>query len=93
MGLVAQDLTREQRKGLGIERGAAIKEASGAAARAELRPGDVLTAVISRGVTSDVQSADQFNRLTAGLIPGSSVTLLVRRGDTQSFVGMKVPLR
>lgn len=93
LGLVTQDLSREQRKEFGLEQGAAIREATGAAARAELRPGDVVTALISRGASNEIRSPDHFNRLTAQLPPGSAVTLLVRRGDSQSFVGMKVPAR
>jgi serine protease Do len=91
LGLVTQDLSRDQRRELKIATGASIREASGAAARAELRPGDVITAVTIQGVSTDVRSAEHFNRLANGLGQGNAITLLVRRGDTQSFVGMKVP--
>lgn len=91
LGLVTQDLSREQKRDLDIEQGAAIREATGVAARAELRPGDVITTMIVHGATTPVRSADHFNRLSNVLQRGTAVTLLVRRGDTQSFVGVKVP--
>lgn len=91
LGLVTQDLSREQKRDLELDRGAAIREATGAAARAELRPGDVITALISKGSSSEVRSAEHFNRISESLPRGSAVTLLVRRGDAQNFVGIKVP--
>ncbi|HEX5125935.1 MAG TPA: Do family serine endopeptidase [Rhodocyclaceae bacterium] len=91
LGLVTQDLSRDQKRDMKLELGASIREASGPAARAALRPGDVVTAVIAHGQTTDVRSADHFNRVANGLAGGSALTLLVRRGESQSFVGMKVP--
>ena len=91
LGLVTLDLSRQQRQDMKLESGASIQEASGAAMRAELQPGDVITAVIAHGQTTDVRSAEHFNRLANTLQRGSALTLLVRRGESQSFVGMKVP--
>ncbi|MBS1208882.1 MAG: protease Do [Proteobacteria bacterium] len=91
LGMVVQDLSREQKRELATEQGAAIREVAGVAARAELRQGDVVTAVIQHGTGSEVRSAEHFNKLINGLPRSAAVTLLVRRGDTQSFVGMKVP--
>lgn len=91
LGLVTQDLGREQRRSLALDHGAAIREVAGVAARAELRQGDVVTAVVQQGTTTDIRSATHFNQLVAHLAQGTAVTLQVRRGDTLSFVGMKVP--
>lgn len=91
LGLVAQEPSREQRREAGVEHGAAIKEVSGAAARSELRPGDVIIGLIAGGALANVQSAEHFNRTVNGLPGGSAITLLVRRGDVQNFVGMRVP--
>lgn len=91
LGLAIDELSREQRKVLGVDHGVTIRESAGIAARAELRPGDVLTAMIVGGVTHEIRSVQQFNRLTIALPPGSALTVLVQRGAAQSFVGMKVP--
>ncbi|MFT4173139.1 MAG: Do family serine endopeptidase [Rhodocyclaceae bacterium] len=91
LGLVTQDVSRDQKRELKILSGASIREASGPAVRAELRPGDVITAVTVQGVSTEIHSAEHFNRLANALGQGNAITLLVRRGDTQSFVGMKVP--
>ncbi|MFA9438517.1 Do family serine endopeptidase [Uliginosibacterium sp. sgz301328] len=91
LGLVTQDLSRDQKRELKLSAGASIREASGVAARAELRPGDVITAVTAQGVSTEIRSASHFNQIANGLGQGNAITLLVRRGDTQSFVGMKVP--
>ncbi|MDQ7988127.1 MAG: Do family serine endopeptidase [Candidatus Dactylopiibacterium sp.] len=93
LGLVVRDLTRDQRRDLHVQQGVSIVEASGIAARAELRPGDVLASVTIGGVTHPARSADQFNRLIQGLRRGEPLTLLVLRGDSQSFVGLKLPAR
>jgi len=91
LGLVTRNLGHDQARQLSLAHGASIREVAGAAARAELRQGDVVIAVVQRGRTTDVSSADQFDRLVNGLTPGAAVTLQVRRGDTLSFVGMRVP--
>jgi serine protease Do len=91
LGLVVQDLSRDQKKDLPGERGAAIREVAGVAARAELRQGDIVTALVQHGTSIPVHSGEHFNRLVNALSHGAAVTLLVRRGDTLSFVGMKVP--
>lgn len=91
LGLVMQDLSREQKKAMPGVQGAAIHEVAGVAARSELQQGDVVTAVIQHGANTNVRSGEQFNRLINALPQGTAVTLLVRRGDSMSFVGMKVP--
>ncbi len=91
LGLVTQDLARDQKRTLALDHGAAIREVAGAAARAELRQGDVVTALVEQGTTTEIRSAAHFNQLVGHLAQGTAVTLQVRRGDTLSFVGMKVP--
>ena len=93
LGLVVQDLPRVQKRDGVLVQGVAIVEASGAAARAELRPGDVLLAVTTRGVSQALRSVADFNRLVQTLLPGESLTLQVMRGESQSFVGMRLPAR
>ena len=55
----------------------------------ELQAGDAILAIVNRGVRTDLRSADQFSRLVAGLEPSQAVTLLVQRGDTQTFVPVR----
>ena len=57
--------------------------------RADVRAGDVITAVTSKGQTSDVKSAEQFNKLLVQLDPGTTLTLHVRRGESNLFVTVK----
>jgi serine protease Do len=61
----------------------------GNAARAELRPGDVHPGDHSRGESTELSSAEQFNKLLLALDKSANVTLLVRRGELQTFVTIK----
>lgn len=69
--------------------GLLIEEVRGASSRADLRPGDVVIALISKGATSEVKTVEQFNKLLLQFEKGSSVTLLIRRGEMQTFVTIK----
>jgi len=89
LGLVVSELTAEQRKELRISSGLVIEDIRGNAARTDLRPGDIILALISKGMTQELRSAEQFNRLLAQFDKGANVTLLVRRGDVQTFVTIK----
>jgi len=89
LGLVVSELTPEQRKELRVKGGLVIEDIRGNAARTDLRPGDVILALISKGVTQELRTAEQFNRLLAQFERGANVTLLVRRGDMQTFVTIK----
>ncbi len=88
LGLVVSDLTAEQRRELG-QGGVLIDEVRGAAARSELRAGDVIVAVISKGSTSEVKSVEQLSRLLNQFDPAANVTLLIRRGEMQTFVTIR----
>ncbi|KXB30720.1 protease Do [Dechloromonas denitrificans] len=89
LGLVLSELTAEQKRELKMGSGLLIEEVRGLSARADLRPGDVVIAVISKGATTELRSVEQFNKLLAQFDKGSSVTLLVRRGEMQTFVTIK----
>lgn len=93
LGLIVHDLGKEQKRELSLSGGVSIEDASGLAARAELRPGDVLSRVTVDGRTYVIQTAAQFNRFIAALPRGTPLTLQVQRGDSQSFVGLKLPAR
>ena len=89
LGLVVSELTTEQKRELKMAAGLLIVDVRGSGARADLRPGDIIIAVISKGATTEVKSVDQFNKLLAQFEKGSSVTLLIRRGEMQTFVTIK----
>lgn len=88
LGLVLSDLTPEQRKQLGVASGVLVEDVRNS--RIDLRPGDVLLSLIDHGVQTDIKSVDQFGSLLSKLDRGASVTLLVRRGDGQTFITLKV---
>ena len=89
LGLVVSELTAEQKRELKVNGGLLIEDVRNNAARADLRPGDVILALIARGESSEIRSAEQFNRLLAQLNKSANITLLVRRGDLQTFVTIK----
>ena len=88
LGLVLAEPSAEQKRQLGIRHGLLVEEVR-EGGRGELRQGDVILALIQRGVQTEVRSVDQFNSLLAKQDKAGSVTLLVRRGDAQTFVTLK----
>jgi serine protease Do len=89
LGLVVSELTAEQRRELKVSGGLLVEDIRGNAARADLRPGDIIFSVIARGVSTEVKSVDQFNKLLSQFDKSANVTLLVRRGEMQTFVTIK----
>jgi len=89
LGLVVSELSAEQKRELKLNAGLMIEEVRGAGARADLRSGDIVIAVISRGATTELRTVEQFNKLLAGFEKGSHVTLLIRRGDMQTFITVR----
>lgn len=87
LGLVVSELTAEQKRELKMNSGLLIEEVRGS--RSELRPGDIIIAIISKGATTEIKTAEQLNKLLAQFDKGSNVTLLVRRGEMQTFVTIK----
>jgi serine protease Do len=85
LGLVVNDLTDAQKKELKVDGGAVVETAEGAAARAGLRPGDLILRINN----TDVKDGKQFNAQVAKLEPKKTVLLLVRRGDASQFVTVK----
>jgi len=89
LGLLVSELTAEQKRELKLNHGLLIDDVRGNSARAELRPGDVILAIISRGTSTELTGVEQFNKLLAALDKSANVTLLVRRGEMQTFVTIK----
>lgn len=89
LGLVVSELTAEQKRELKINGGLLVEDVVGGTSRADLRPGDIILSVISKGATTEIKNVEQFNRLLAQFDKSASVTLLVRRGDMQTFITIK----
>ena len=89
LGLVVSELSNEQKRDLKVGGGLLIESVRGNVARADLRPGDIILALISRGETTEIRSVDQFNKLLAHFDKAANITLLVRRGEMQTFVTIK----
>jgi serine protease Do len=85
LGLIVSDLTDAQKKESKLDAGVVVETAEGAAARAGLRPGDV----IQRLNNTDIKDAKQFNALVAKLEPKKMAVVLVRRGDSSQFVPLR----
>jgi serine protease Do len=89
LGLVLAETSAEQRKQLGISGGVVVEDMRTGGGRGDLRPGDVILALVNKGAQIDVKGVDHFNGLLAGHDKASSLTLLVRRGDAQTFITIK----
>ena len=84
-GLVLRELTRNQRKRLGVDHGLLVRSAQGPALRAGLQPGDVILAINDIPVTN----INMFNA-ELGASAGRMVALLVKRGEMNLFLTLKL---
>jgi serine protease Do len=89
LGFVVNDLTPEQRRDMRLNEAGVIVEDVRQTVRADVRPGDVITAVTSRGQTTELRSADQFNKLLSQIDRNQTMTLHVRRGESNLFVPIR----
>ncbi len=88
LGLILIEPTAEQKRQLGIRHGLIVEDVRNGA-RTDLRQGDVLLALIQKGVQTEIRTIDQFNSLLAKTDKEGNVTLLIKRGDSQTFVTIK----
>ncbi len=84
-GLVVSELSAEQKRQLGIRAGVLVEDASGAAARAGIQPGDIILAVSSRPVNSARELAQLLNQAGRRI-----VALQVRRGEGVVIVPLRL---
>ncbi|MEO7073274.1 MAG: Do family serine endopeptidase, partial [Rhodanobacter sp.] len=90
LGLDVKALDADTRKqmGLGADQGVIVSDVTGAVAgQAGLQAGDVILMVGQQRVGS----VAAFETATKAIKPGSTVLLLVRRGEQSSFIGLTVP--
>ena len=84
LGLAVRALTAEERKELGGQNGVVVEQVGGPAARAGIRPGDLITMVNGAPVKSpeDLRRAAEKSKGT--------IAVLVKRGDASLFVPIEI---
>lgn len=89
LGLSVVGMTEEERRAAKIftEAVTVVDVLPGPAARAGIRPGDVILSVAGQSVGS----ADRFAEVAGRLTPGSSAPLLVSRDGIATFIPVAVP--
>ncbi len=80
LGVAVRPLTPEERRQVEVKGGLLVEQAGGAAARAGIRPGDIILAVNGQPI-ADV---DQLRSIIAK--SGKKAAILVERGDSRIFV-------
>jgi len=87
LNLIAQDVDAAARQRLGLKpgEGVVVRDPGDAAGDAGVRPGDVILSV-GRSQVGNVAALD---RALAGVKPGQTVMLLVRRGATTQFIAVE----
>ena len=87
LGIAVSELSKEQLQDLQISGGLLVEDVKSSAARATgLRQGDVLLAIGN----IRIRSLNQLNEILKQAPKGRNVALLVRRGDTASYVAIKL---
>lgn len=89
LGLVARELSADQREKLGIEQGGVLVESvkEGAAAKAGITSGDIILMLDNQSVGG----VGDFNRILESIEPGRPVAVLIQRGDGRMFYALRLP--
>ena len=85
LGIALSDLSAEQKQQMRLNVGVMVIDVR-PGSRVDLRPGDIILAVVFQGDTQDVRSVQQFNQLMNQLDSRLPATLLIRRANIQVFV-------
>ncbi len=85
LGMIVGDLSDAQKSELRVAGGVVIENVDGPAARADLRPGDIILQVNN----TEVRDAKQFNAIVAKLDTKRAAAVLVQRGGASQFVSIK----
>ena len=67
LGLILSELSPEQKRELKITHGLLVEEVRGNNGRTDLRPGDIILAVVHKGSNAEAKTVDQFNKLLSQL--------------------------
>ncbi len=89
LGLVLSELTAEQKKELKLAAGLVVEEVRNGGRHGDLQAGDIILAMINKGTQTEVKSVEQFNKLLGAMDKVTTLTLLVRRGENQTFITLK----
>lgn len=90
LGLVVSELDADQKDELQIQGGLLVEEVKGnAAARADLRRGDIILAIGN----VEVASIEQLNEILKQMPKGRSIALLVRRDEASYYLALKLDER
>lgn len=82
------DLSEEERMQLDLAAGVQVTRVEeGPAAEAGIQPGDLILSINN----TEVKDSTQFKELVRKLPAGKSVPLLLQRGQTTSFIAIKIP--
>lgn len=81
--------TPAQRREGKVDQGLLVQRVQGAAARAEIVPGDVALAMVVAGRHVKLDTLDAYNHVLGELRPGQQVSVLIRRADFVSYVSLR----
>lgn len=85
-GLSLSELGADQRRALDLDHGVLVADATGEAARAGIRTGDIILAVNN----TKIASVADYSKAIAAIPAGKSAALLVRRGDGSLYIPLKI---
>jgi serine protease Do len=88
LGLVVSDLPEAKARELKLPGGVQVDEIR-TQPRADIRQGDVIVALTAKGATTQLKSAKQFNELLNSLDRGTTLTLQIRRGESNIFATIR----
>ena len=86
MGLVVKDLSAARQAELKLKSGIEVERAEGPAARAGIRPGDV----ILRVGDTDIRDSRQFETVVRSLDKGKTHAVFVRRGEATQVLTLRL---
>jgi serine protease Do len=84
LGVAVRGLTPEERSQAGVDGGVLVENAGGAAARAGVRPGDIILSVNNTPVKNVEQLRDMITK------SGKTAALLLQREDARIFVPVEL---
>lgn len=86
LGLEVRELSEEEREAMGIEYGVMVLSADGAAARADIRQGDIILSINS----INIGSPGALDRIASALPADKAIPVLVARDDEQRFFTLRI---